>query len=315
MLQNRDGKQVLSCIDLDANRRNNYRTMPPPIRPKGAAWRRQERRKTHMKNRIRFAITLKPICRFMITMPLLYATQLSAQQLPVPPVFGMIGIAASQTLRLAVVAHPPQPCFGVLSFADSNGSPVGPSKTVSLGPGQGDYLDLPGAPIHPGGPVRVEVMPIVTPEPTTSGGTSACQATAEIFDTVSGFSLVVALPSQPIFPGEPVFGLQGVAWGQVLRLNVVAHPPQPCFAQLSFVDANGNPAGPAPSQVNLGPGQAAFLDLAAAGLVGIGQRAELQPVVTVLSSATAPSGCVATAEVYDQFTGRTWTWQPADPTQ
>jgi hypothetical protein len=73
--------------------------------------------------------------------------------------------------------------------------------------------------------------------------------------------------------------------------------------------------GPAPSQVNLGPGQAAFLDLAAAGLVRVGQRAELRPVVTVLSSAPAPSVCVATAEVYDQFTGRTWTWQPANPAQ
>jgi hypothetical protein len=273
-----------------------------------------------MKSRIRFAITLKPICRFMITMSLLGATHLSAQQLPAPTVFGMIGIAASQTLRLSVVAfHPPDPCFALLSFADSNGAPVGPSKTVSLGPGQGGYLDLSGVILHPGEPIYpsepVEVMPIVTPVPMTAGGTSACQAIAEIFDTVSGFSLVVAHPPSPIFPPTPVFGLQGVAWGQVMRLNVVAHPPQPCFAQLSFVDANGNPAGPAPSQVNLGPGQAAFLDLAAARLVGVGQRIELQPVVSVLSSGSAPSVCVATAEVYDQFTGRTWTWQPANPTQ
>jgi hypothetical protein len=35
--------------------------------------------------------------------------------------------------------------------------------------------------------------------------------------------------------------------------------------------------------------------------------------VTVLSPATAPSGCVATAEVYDQLTGRTWTWQTCEP--
>jgi hypothetical protein len=39
-----------------------------------------------------------------------------------------------------------------------------------------------------------------------------------------------------------------------------------------------------------------------------GQRAELRPVVTMVPGAAAPSSCAATAEVYDQFSGRTWAW-------
>jgi len=71
----------------------------------------------------------------------------------------------------------------------------------------------------------------------------------------------------------------------------------------------GNAAGPAPKTVNLSTGQADFLDVAGASLVGrFGQRAELRPVVTMVPGAAAPSSCAATAEVYDQFSGRTWAW-------
>jgi hypothetical protein len=84
------------------------------------------------------------------------------------------------------------------------------------------------------------------------------------------------------------------------------------MAQLSFVDKSGNPAGPAPKTVNLSPGHADFLDVAGANLVArFGERAELRPVVAIVPSAAAPSVCSATAEVYDQFSGRTWAW--ADP--
>jgi hypothetical protein len=30
---------------------------------------------------------------------------------------------------------------------------------------------------------------------------------------------------------------------QTLQINVVAFPPNPCFAQLGFQDINGNPVG------------------------------------------------------------------------
>src|ERR1019366_6049878 len=55
----------------------------------------------------------------------------------------MIGLAESQTLRLSIIAFPPQPgyppgptCIAQLGFANSSGGPVGPSKTVNPGPGQ-----------------------------------------------------------------------------------------------------------------------------------------------------------------------------------
>jgi hypothetical protein len=150
--------------------------------------------------------------------------------------------------------------------------------------------------------------------PSPGGGTPACMANVEILDSLSGFSLVLA-PGTITYPPEPIFGLEAVAWGQVLRLNVVAYPPTPvCIAQLSFVDKSGNPAGPAPRTVNLSSGHADFLDVAGAQLVSqFGQRAELRPVVAILPGAAAPSACVATAEVYDQFSGRTWVWVNPEP--
>jgi hypothetical protein len=254
--------------------------------------------------------------------------------------FGMIGLAASQTLRLSINAWPPGPvfppvpiyppnpvCIAQLGFANSSGGPVGPTKTVNLGAGQGDFLDLNGSalmldpgPIGSPNPIggRAEVRPVVTMLPTPGGGTPACLANAEILDTFSGFSLVLA-PGAIAFPPDPIFPLQGVAWGQVLRLNLVAFPPEPvapasCLAQLSFVDKSGNPAGPAPKMVNLSSGHADFLDVAGASLVRqFGQRAELRPVVTILPGAAAPSACVATAEVYDPFSGRTWAWCNPQP--
>jgi hypothetical protein len=246
--------------------------------------------------------------------------------------FGMIGLAESQTLRLSINAWPPNPIFGTpescvaqLGFANSNGSAVGPTKTVSVSLGHGDFLDLNGAmlrppsgPNFPPDPIGVEVRPVVTIASPLAGGPWACLANAEIVDSFSGFSLGL-IPGVTAYPPDPVFGLQGVAWGQVLRLNLVAWPPSPiapgpCLAQLSFVDQSGNPAGPAPKAVNLSSGHADFLAVAGASLVRqFGQRAELRPVVAILPGAAAPSVCAATAEVYDQFSGRTWAWWPPSP--
>jgi len=262
---------------------------------------------------------------FAWSAPALYS---QIQNAPNAVNFGMIGLAPSQTLRLNINAWPPVPvylpspiCIAQLSFANSSGAPVGPAKTVDLGVGQGDFLDLNGSalmanptPIFPPEPVRVEVRPVVTMLPSSGGGTPACIANAEILDTLSGFTLVLA-PGTTTWPPDPIFGLEAVAWGQVLRLNVVVYPPDPiCMARLSFVDKSGNPAGPAPKTVNLSSGHADFLDVAGAQLVSqFGQRAELRPVVTILPGAAAPSACVATAEVYDQFSGRTWAWANLEP--
>jgi hypothetical protein len=253
---------------------------------------------------------------FALSAPALYSQSSNTPASAVD--FGMIGLAASQTLRLSIIAFPPTPiyppqpiCIAQLGFANSSGGPVGPTKTVNLGPGQGDFLDLNGNSLALPFGGRAEMLPVVTMLPAPGGGTPACLANAEILDSFSGFSLVLA-PGATAYPPDPIFPLQGVAWGQVLRLNLVAYPPTPvapasCSAQLSFVDKSGNPAGPAPKVVNLSQGHADFLDVTGVNLVAQpGQRAELRPVVTMLPGAA--SVCAATAEVYDPFSGRTWAW-------
>ena len=263
---------------------------------------------------------------FALSAPVLYS---QIQSTPASAVdFGMIGLAESQTLRLSIIAFPPSPfvnpvpCIAQLGFANSSGGPVGLTKTVNLGPGQGDWLDLHGSTLALPFAGRAEVRPVVTLHSANPvvGGASACLANAEILDSFSGFSLVLAPGATVTANPAPIFPLQGVAWGQVLRLNLVAFVPQPvrgvlCIAQLSFVDKLGNPAGPAPKMVNLSLGQADFLDVAGARLVAqFGQRAELRPVVTIVTTgAAAPAVCAATAEVYDQFSGRTWAWVTPDP--
>jgi hypothetical protein len=262
---------------------------------------------------------------FALSAPVLYSL---TQNTPASAVeFGMIGLAESQTLRLSIIAWPPNPffnptpCIAQLGFANSSGGPVGLTKTVNLAPGQGDWLDLHGSTLALPFAGRAEVRPVVTlfpPNPLV-GGASACLANAEILDSFSGFSLVLAPGATVTVNPIPIFPLQGVAWGQVLRLNLVAWPPTPitpsvsCSAQLSFVDKLGNPAGPAPKVVNLSLGQADFLDVAGARLVTqFGQRAELRPVVTIVTTGAA-TVCAATAEVYDQFSGRTWAWVNPSP--
>ena len=62
--------------------------------------------------------------------------------------------------------------------------------------------------------------------------------------------------------------------------DVVAFPPDPCFALLGFQDANGNPLGTT-SSVELGAGRSASLTLNGNSLPSVaGQRVEVHPVVT-----------------------------------
>jgi len=99
----------------------------------------------------------------------------------------------------------------------------------------------------------------------------------------------------------------GIGLGQVLRLNVVAFPPTPCFGTIGFLNGNGvAPPNSASKNVSLNPGQADFVDLTAASLgIQFGQRMELQPVVMVTAAPNGASACQASAEVFDVFTLRT----------
>ena len=232
------------------------------------------------------------------------------------PQFGMVGLASGEVLRLNVVAYPPSPCMATIGFRNANGQvpQSEPDKTVSLSPGQSAFIDLPASALGIAFGARREFQPVVTLQPQPEPfAPNACGASVEVFDAATGLSLIATPQPQPGLPNvAPQFGMVGIALGQVLRLNVVAWPPDPCSAAIGVLDATGIVllAG---KTVYLNPGEAAFVDLPAAALgLSLGQRAELQPVVTLQPGANGSSACQATAEVYDRLTGRTWTLiQPA----
>lgn len=224
------------------------------------------------------------------------------------PQFGMMGLAAGQTLRLNVVAYPPDPCNAQIGFLNSNGATPqpDPSKTVTLNPGQAAFIDLTAASLGIQFGQRREFQPVVTLI-SISDSVSQCAASVELFDTSTGFSLVVLPQPDPSrLNVNPRFGMVGIGLGQVLRLNVVAFPPDPCIATIGFLNSNGATPQPLPGKtVTLNPGQAAFVDLTAASLgIQFGQRAEFQPVVMLAQTANG-TACQASAEVFDTFTGRT----------
>jgi hypothetical protein len=246
------------------------------------------------------------------------------------PNFSLLGLALNQSLRINVVAptaqpgFPPNPCSAALSFLDTNRNSVGPNKSVNLNPGQSASLDLNANALLQRFGQRAEVRPIAITYPP-----SPCIVSAEVFDNFTAFSILVVPatavlvapgPSE-IAPSPAQFGMQGPALGQVSRLNVAAYapnpayPPDPCVASLGFADRNGNAVGPV-TTVGLNPGQSASLDLNSSTVItnlGIssfalfGQRVEVRPVVTLVQT-SAVNACQASAEVYDTFTGRTWSY-------
>jgi len=147
----------------------------------------------------------------------------------------------------------------------------------------------------------VEVQPTVTLE---AGVASRCNASSEVFDNLLEITSIV-VPGVAGYSPSPIFGMIGVTELQTVQLNVVAYPPGPCDGILSFVNAQGVQVGNT-LNVQLAPGQAASLELPGNTLVGkLGQRAEVQPVVT------APNGgCIASTEVYLNGFGTTSVYFP-----
>ena len=175
-----------------------------------------------------------------------------------------------------------------------------PDKTVSLQPGLSASVSLHWLALHLAAGQRGELQPMVS---ITNG---ACAATVEIYETVGGATQVTLPQPDSSLPGvTPQLGALGLAFGQTVRLNVVAWPPDPCAGTLQFLDKDGIPEPPPDKPVNLQAGQAAFLDLPAAVLgLTAGQRTEVQPVV-MLAVSDSVSVCQATVEVFATATGRT----------
>ncbi len=109
------------------------------------------------------------------------------------PEFGMLGVTGPQTARLNVVAYPPDPCNGTLSFVDSAGVPVGDTRNVQLAPGQAAFLELPGSTLVTKLGQRAEVRPVVT---APDGG---CIASTEVYLNRLGATSVY-FPPDPCGP-------------------------------------------------------------------------------------------------------------------
>jgi hypothetical protein len=227
-----------------------------------------------------------------------------------PSLFGMMGGALGEAIRLNAARAinsgdvDPGPCAVALGFADSSGMPIGRSVSADLAPGQSSFTQFEfGAMVTRLGQ-RSEVRPVVTPA--YPGSTAGCRFSAEVFDRFTGrtSSFARSFFEDPNLQPTPAgdFAPIGVALGQVLRLNLVAVDPGPCRALMSFASSNGTAVGPS-FTANLMPGQATLLDLPMSTVpLAFGQRIEIVPVVRTDPTA---SSCIASAEVWDVFTGRT----------
>jgi hypothetical protein len=127
-------------------------------------------------------------------------------------------------------------------------------------------------------------------------------------------------------PDPPRFGMVGIAEGQTARLNLVnlyppgppVVPPDPCRAELQFLDGDGNVV--AARRVQLVAGHAAFLDFAPAfvpintvGDAVAPLRAEIRANVVLAAGGVPPGPCRATLEIFNNATGRTTVLQPPGP--
>ena len=226
--------------------------------------------------------------------------------------FPMIGIGFNQTLQVNVVLHPPQPCIITVTVYSDGGEVIvafeqgDPDKPLQLGNVVSSF------------PQRIEVRPEVTLTPPVGVSPSACaaQATAEIFDNFSKTAWVVTPGLVPPGPTQmPIYlGPVGLTFEQTARLNVVAHPPNPCIGSIGFIDPSGKAINE-PVPVSLMAGQATFLDLTglAAGTALGSERPEVIGVF-VPSPATAPGVCIPGVEGWGRITGYTRVFIPPGPT-
>jgi hypothetical protein len=111
------------------------------------------------------------------------------------PEFAMLGVTELQTVRLNVVAYPPDPCVGELSFVNTSGIQVGNALNVQLAAGQAASIDLPGNTLVTRLGQRAEVRPLVT---APNGG---CVASAEIYSNLFGFT-TASIPPDPCSPSN-----------------------------------------------------------------------------------------------------------------
>lgn len=219
-------------------------------------------------------------------------------------------------IRLSLTAGPLTPLPGspveaVVGLTSLSGAPIGQSQTVPLVSGQVTSVDFDLNSMDSGVGGHNNVVPLVT---LVGSLLPAVQTTVEVFDRLTGFGGALATANGAAPPSSQL-APQGLARGQIMRLIATAGSPNPCMATLGFANKMGTSIGPAVT-VDLSPGQSQALDLDAGMLaLRFGQRAEVQPMVKIspVVPGAAPINpvCSVSSEVFDIFTGRTWTYQNA----
>ena len=237
-----------------------------------------------------------------------------------PILFPPTGGSKFEKSRLLVagpVTPPPGgPVQAQLGFVNvQTGALLGQLQQVTLNPGQIESVDLDLTPYVARVGQRIEVQPVIVQSPNAAGANNPSptqiSATLQTLDEFTGFQAVSAPLPQPGTFG-PRLAPQILAGGQTMRFDALASPFDSCVAQVSFNDRNGNPLIPS-MPLNLAPGTGTTVDLNANALgFGLGREIEVQPVLTPTAPAAAVaqnSVCIASVEVFDHLTGRTWSHQ------
>jgi hypothetical protein len=149
--------------------------------------------------------------------------------------FAMIGITSAESLRLNVVAFPPNPCVAELGFQDGNGNPVSITMTVNLEPGRSASLTVNGDTLVKGFGQRFEVRPVITAA-STQYPPNPCVASAEVVENLLANTSTL-VPAVQSYPPIPNFGMAGLTAFQTARLNVVAYPPDPASERSALLTA------------------------------------------------------------------------------
>ena len=108
---------------------------------------------------------------------------------PPPASLAPQGLAFGQIMRLTATSVPPDPCDAALSFANSEGTAIGPSVTVNLGPGQSQSLDLTAASLNLTPGHQAVIQPMVALQPVigiAAPVSPACMVSSDVFDTLLG---------------------------------------------------------------------------------------------------------------------------------
>jgi hypothetical protein len=246
--------------------------------------------------------------------------------LSVPPylLYDPVTVTPLQKLRLTVVngpvpVPPGVPVEATLGFMTKAGAPAGPSKVVSLNPGQVASLDLEVSTLISSG--RIELQPTVTAGPGTPPGGSL-QGSVEVFNASNGVGSVfyagIPIPPTSNVTGPPSFVPQGVVYGQSIQINALAPPDSPCVALLSFADVNGNPIGPT-LNANLNPGTMTSLIFNPNSITQSAGRQEFVPQMAPSNTGNPAGGpgiasaCLGSAEVINQPSSAVATYQTSSP--